>query len=184
MYGVRRPTNHERPTMSTAQFKRQMPFTTAGQLFNALRIIFIALVGGQVLFLAVVLYLRSNGFEAESPELTRSFQYIVLILGVTMISASHFLYRLQIARGRRESDIVARLGSYYTGTIIRSAMHEGVTLLSLIAVLLTGEMFFIWCAVVVLALLVVTFPSKERAIAELGLSPEESEIVRSDGPLQ
>jgi len=169
--------------MYAGQFNRQISFETADQLFRTLRIIFIALVLGQLLFLGVVLYLRGSGYEAESPEMVVSFRYVVLILGTVVIAASHFFYRLQLTRGRAESDLSARLGAYYTATIVRSAMHEGVTLLSLVAVLVTGEPFFIWCAVVVILLLLAMFPSRERAIAALGLSPEEGEVVRKGLPL-
>jgi hypothetical protein len=109
---------------------------TVGQRLFVLRLIWAALLMGQIVFGAVVIFLVRQRDAAPEPQLHPMLFYLAaaLLVGGLFVGT---LIRAKLGVGMKLVD-EQKINSYATGTIIFLALCEGPSLLALVAVLLTG----------------------------------------------
>ncbi len=151
-----------------------------GQIFRSLTIIFFALLIGQFVFLAVAFFVRAGESMEDAPELVEPFRYLVPIMAAMMIPLSHIIARRITDKGAEAPDLVSKLVSYQTSSIVRFAMHEGPALFGIVAFLSTGDEFFLYVVGGVILLFLLNIPSREKAITALRLNDDEQRAVREN----
>lgn len=104
-------------------------------LFNA-RLLWFALLMGQWLFAAVVVF--SNSTHPEPPaEDTNVMTYVAVGVFFVFVPTGYFL-RMQIFKRHWQGDVITPQG-YYMGTLLLLAMCEGVSLIGLVATMVQRE---------------------------------------------
>ena len=154
--------------MINYQSGQQSPQTT----FRTITIIHLALMAGQVMFAAVVLGLTKKA--VFSIQYTGDpLLYIVPVMAIASFMASDYLFKQQIDIARTKDTLQSKLVVYQTALIIRSALLEGASLFAIVAMQLTGNLFFIIISVFIILYFFSFRPKKDKLESLLKLSYEE-----------
>ncbi len=146
----------------------------AQQYFKLLNIIHKALLGGQLVFMIVSVFLVLSGtFEAFLAEERNLFFIIVAIMAAGGLFAGNFLYNKQLNSIIQLNDFIEQFTKMRALIIMRLALLEGPTILAIIFYLLTGSWLFLLFAAVLLLLFLKLKPDKEKIIEELEFSEEK-----------
>jgi hypothetical protein len=147
---------------------------TTKEYFRTLAILHIALILGQVLFAGVVVLLVKSGVSFMNVDnLTGIFLYLVPITGVCGLLGSILVYKNKVNRLKGSGDLKTKMTGYRTAMILRYAIVEVPSFISIIAVMLTGNfMFFLFTGFVIM-LMAYWRPSKETIISDLQLDYKE-----------
>ena len=139
--------------------------------FRNLRIIFFAMLAGQLLFAAVTYFLVSTDGGLGQAEFLGGdvVPYLALYIFV-MVGGAYYLDRTRAnnAARRKYPNYRAAMNSYRTTVIIRSAIVEAAVLLTLIVALLTGNLTVLLIALVGSAAFFLFRPSEEEFEARYG----------------
>jgi hypothetical protein len=128
-----------------------------GQLL-VLRIIWFALILGQVMFLMVTLFV-GPGMNRESDTAPEFLFYMAIGMAVLVIPVGFLMRGMIYARGRQEDGTVAP-GAYATGNIIFFATCEAVGMFAITGALINGGRGpHLIVAAVAIAILVLAFPT-------------------------
>lgn len=133
-----------------------------------------ALIIGQLFFLAIAIYLVINkvtGFgEANLDDV---FIFVIPIFAVTSIGASYFVFKGKLNKLKESPSLEQKLVEYRSAQIIRWALLEGPSFLTIIAFLLTGQFLFVGIVAVIIMFFIPTFPNRSRFEKDLELTWEE-----------
>ncbi len=131
------------------------------QALLTIRIIWAALLLGQIFFLAAVIFLLSQ--NTAPPAQPNPAFFIVAVVMLLTASPVMFLIRGRIHRRARRPDATLPAGPYATGNLIFWAGCESVSFFSLIAIILNHSLLpTLPVAAVAFALQVLTFPKRFR----------------------
>lgn len=154
---------------------------TSKMYFRSLTILNRALIIGQILFLCSVFAMRY--FEIykidEDPFMTN----ILLIVSFSMLIFTFIFNRFVISK--KIDDIMPaqplkeKLHHYRALLINKWAKIEGFGFLGIIAFLVTNEVAFLCFSLISLMWLFLDGPSKNKALAALPLSTQESSLLRN-----
>ncbi|MCB0280314.1 MAG: hypothetical protein KDD94_12470, partial [Calditrichaeota bacterium] len=80
---------------------------------------------------------------------------------------------------KQETDFSKKLENYRTLSIVRYALLEAPSLLSLVLFFLSSDFFFLMISALLIFLLILIKPSRERLISELEPNPQELELLNN-----
>lgn len=153
---------------------------TSKDYFRTLQILHAALIAGQVFFGLIVSFLLISGnADVGSADLSMVFSYIVPLFVLIGLSGSNYIYKSWLSKLRSSNDLKYKMANYRVALIIRYAFLEGPTLFAIIVALLTGNLFFLVFAGLLLSFMIYRRPVKNRIIADLGLSIEEAALINN-----
>lgn len=120
--------------------------------FQQLRLIFLALLGGQLLFCGVVYFLLQEASPAPGFD---NFQFFIPAFLLVCTGLAFWINNRRLEQGRELKDPVARAENYRSTVILRLALIEGANLFAIIAALISensslllnfavGLLVFIW----------------------------------------
>lgn len=139
-------------------------------IFKQLKIIFIALASGQIIYFLTASVLLMNEIVETNKEYSTVMGFVVPILVVLMVVASKLLYNYLINSKQQDTSQAEKINIYRTGNITRFALIEGANLISITAYLITGDFLYAGLFVIVIGIFFINYPSKEKFMAEFGLS--------------
>lgn len=120
------------------------------------RIIWGALLAGQLIFLAVAVFLRPSMGQPD-PELTRVLLALVAVLAVTSVALSRFIPgRIPARPGLSPDQVVLNRG------IVAWALCEGPGLFAVVTFLLSGSPYALGLLLIPLAGFLISYPSDAR----------------------
>jgi hypothetical protein len=124
-----------------------MQFNPPSQLnvkpsFKTIRLIHFALLAGQCLFVAVVLFLR-NHVSPDSVAEINMFLIVALALSVSGYFVGNLLFKQMVAVAAGKETFAQKLMVYQSALIIRYALIEGASLFSIVCLFLTGSFTFL-----------------------------------------
>ncbi len=133
-----------------------------------------SLIIGQLFFLAVAIFLVTRA-EAGIGEVDLGdiFIFIIPIFAVTSIAASYFVFKNKLNRLKESQSVEQKLVDYRSAQIIRWALLEGPSFLTIIAFLLTGQFIFVGVVAIIIMFFIPTFPSAARLEQDLELTWDE-----------
>jgi len=137
------------------------PAVTPQQSLRTLRIIWAALLTGQVVFLVIVMWLIRQPAQRATitPELRRTLFIIAAASLVMAVPIGYFIRRKSYDKGRGPDGAVAPPG-YATGNIVLYALCEGVSLFAIVGILLSRQVTpFIYITLLAVAVQAVNFPT-------------------------
>ncbi|MEX0885593.1 MAG: hypothetical protein WD009_04055 [Phycisphaeraceae bacterium] len=114
------------------------PTPTPQQALTIVRIIWGALLFGQLVVAGIFIYLTLDGGFAGSPDLHPLLGYVAVAVLVVAVPVAH-IARQQTYKANWRGDAVS-VNGYITGTIIYLGALEGAAIVGLIAVLVTGRL--------------------------------------------
>jgi len=109
-------------------------------MFKQLQLIFFALLAGQVVFAGVVYYTISQSL-AQTSEMPM-FTYLIPLVLLSAVAMSYFLNKQLKAQASEQKTEDEKSIHYKRRVILRAAILEGGNLMAIIAVLITGQMYF------------------------------------------
>lgn len=134
-----------------------------------------ALIIGQLFFLAIAIYLViSTGAGFGEAGLGEVFIFVIPIFAVTSIGASYFVFKGKLNKLKESPSLEQKLVEYRSAQIVRWALLEGPSFLTIIAFLLTGQFLFVGIVAVIIMFFIPTFPNRARFEQDLELTWEET----------
>jgi hypothetical protein len=145
------------------------------QYFRSLQILFFALLVGQISVMIIVYNIR------ETPVGDMAFidmvaKWLPLLL-IVQAGLAFFLNRQKLETARSKSTVAEKLETYRIASVLKWALLEGGTLISIVLFFVWGATPFIYYAIVMAALFATQFPSRQRLINELDISANEQMIL-------
>lgn len=142
---------------------------------KTLNIIHKALMMGQVIFAAAVVFLAyTKTIEPSAKELDRSLQVVALLLTVGGIFAGTSIFKKKLLQLReKELGAKEKFAQYRSASIIQWALLEGPSLFCIICYFLTGNYAFLALMVVMLFLFAMAAPTRMKVLLQLQISEAE-----------
>lgn len=144
---------------------------------KSLQVLHKAMLLGQVLFAAVVLFLKYSGsFTSSFSHLDKTLQVFAVAISFAGFFIGSALFKKKVQQARDLSaDIKTKAAAYRSASIIQWALLEAPCLFCIICFLLVGNYAFIALAAVLMFWFALNAPSKIKIMMLLRLSEEEME---------
>jgi cbb3-type cytochrome oxidase subunit 3 len=143
------------------------------QVFRSSQILFSALLGGQIVFAAVVIALKGIPSRLGSLSTEDSWLLLGILTTFSTIAVAFWINEQRKKEAAAHGDMAEKLEHYRNLIIIRCAMVEGGNLMALILALLSGQGFFFMLFLAGLLAFVYFRPSKAEFLRDFNLTPEE-----------
>jgi hypothetical protein len=142
------------------------------QLYLILKIIFFAMFSGLLIFLIVALFL---GREEISEQLLMQNPLVLVLLGLTLlgIPIGMKVSGKAIQKIDKSLPLIKKISGFSNAWIIRVAVIEGITMFSIVALLVTHDYRFLFIAILLLMFFLMNFPSISKMAQLLNLNREE-----------
>jgi hypothetical protein len=139
---------------------------------KVLPIIHLALLTGQILFgIAVYNIIPSKGFSFDGS--SNPFVYVSLALTFGGFTAGNILFTQLIKKIVPESTLSKKIATYQAAFIIRAALLEAPSLFSIVAYMLSGNLFFLGVSGLIVLYFLSFRPTKDKIINDLNLDYSE-----------
>jgi hypothetical protein len=136
----------------------EQPKPTPAQRLVALRIIWAALLAGQIMFLAIALVI-GRSMHPLDPQTSQLYLYVAVAMLAVLVPTAYAL-RAAIYRKARGDDGMVDGAAYVTANILFFAMCEGVGIAAIAFALLNqGRGAVLFVAAIAIAVQVVNFPT-------------------------
>jgi hypothetical protein len=136
--------------------------------------IYFALLVAQLLFFAVAFWFSGSENFTANKELDEIFQIIVPLFGLMMMILSRFLYNKNISGVNENGDVKTKIAKYRTFKITHWAMVESASMLSLIALMFTGNHLYSAVFIFLIGYFFLVKPSKENFVSEMKLNSNDA----------
>lgn len=156
------------------------PQQTVKSYFLAIRILYYALIAGQLVFALLTFYLIMSGlYDGEQMELRNTFIFIVPVFVVGGLFASNILFKNFLNTARGKKNLYEKLSFYRSALIIRYALLEGPSFFAIVSFLLTGDYLFLGLSGLIILVFFTLNPTVEKAVNDLELHSEESYAINN-----
>jgi hypothetical protein len=148
---------------------------------KAIRVLYLALLAGQLLFAILVAVLVETGVLSNGVQsVTSIFQVAVLVIAATTVPASFFLFRKRLSDISSEEPLDKKLEKYRAALILRMALCEMPALFAIIAYFLTHNRSFLWMTILLIINFLFIYPTNSRIIDQLQLGSSEQSSLGLD----
>src|SRR5437588_874050 len=135
------------------------------------RIIWAALLMGEILFMVIAMAIGPNQREPD-PDQIRLLFYVATAMAVSIIPIGLFIRALTFRKGRRNGSLTPE--AYLAGNIILWATCEGTAFFSLVGLLMNrGHGPHLFIAIAAMAVQALTFPTGAPLRAKDTLQPNQ-----------
>ena len=152
---------------------------TTKSFFSSLKIIHFALTAGVVLFLLIAIALQFKGFEPELKEMEMILLGITVLAAISGIFTGNLLFRRRLEQLVEQKSLEKKLLGYQSALLLKYALVESTAFFTIVAYLLTLNIFFPVITVLLVFTMVLFAPRKEKLISDLNLSNRESVILEN-----
>ena len=140
---------------------------------KTMRIIFFALLAGQIIFIAVAFFMVTNNPpQSQSDDL---FNIIVPVAIGSGLFMSSLLFKQMLAKIKKDDSFEKKLEAYRSALIMRYALLEGPSIFSTVVYLLSGNIIFLAFSGVMILAFLMNMPSQNKATQDLNLSSIEAD---------
>jgi hypothetical protein len=148
------------------------------QYFTSLNVLFLALLGGQIIFAALAFYLVSSGsFATGKQDLTMVYLVAAIFAVMGGVAGSIIMTNKQLSAIRPLPGLKEKLEKYQAALVVKYALLEGPAFFSIVCYLLTGYYLFLVLVAVVIAVFIDNRPSEAKVIRDLELEGKEREVL-------
>lgn len=145
------------------------------ETMKSLNIIYLALILGQLAFMAVAVFIASDTVpNAENMSLLRTF---IPVVSVSTVAISYVLYNKRREQGAELEDLTEKTLHYRTSNITRWALVEAGNLFAVVSVLLTGSKFFLIFFALGMGIFIVYRPTIRGFVNDYNLSSSEEKVL-------
>jgi nitric oxide reductase large subunit len=140
---------------------------------KTMRIIFFALLAGQIIFMAVAFFtVNNNPPQSQSDDLFNIIVPVAIGLGLFM---SSLLFKQMLAKIKKDDFFEQKLEAYRSALIIRYALLEVPSIFSTVVYLFSGNIIFLAFSGVMILAFLMNMPSRDKATQDLNLSSIEAD---------
>jgi anaerobic C4-dicarboxylate transporter len=140
---------------------------------KTMRIIFFALLAGQIIFMAVAFFtVNNNPPQSQSDDLFNIIVPVAIGLGLFM---SSLLFKQMLAKIKKDDSFEQKLEAYRSALIIRYALLEVPSIFSTVVYLFSGNIIFLAFSGVMILAFLMNMPSRDKATQDLNLSSIEAD---------
>ena len=148
---------------------------------KAIRILYLAMLAGQVLFALIVTVLveadmLSNGINSLTPIL----QVAVILIAAVTIPASFFLFRKRLSEINPEENLGKKLEKYRAALILRLALCQMPSMFAIIAYFISTNRSFLWMIIILISNFLFIYPGRDKIISQLQLNSSEQSSLGID----
>ena len=154
------------------KFNSQQP----KDFIKTLQIIHWALVLGVLVFTAVIAYTQKNTLYFSYTE-NKMFLYMAIIISFIGNMASKQLYAKLISQINVNQKLFDKAAKYSTAHILRVAMLEFPALMCVIFAMQSNNSFYFILVAILVIIMIAIFPSKEKFINDVPLTPKEKSML-------
>ena len=141
---------------------------------KAIRILYLALLAGQVIFALIVTVLVETGTLAGGNNLlTTILQVALIVMAAGAIPASFFLFRKRLSDINPEEELGKKLEEFRAALILRMALCEFPAMFAIIAYFITHDRSFLWMVIILIGHFLFIYPSNNKIIGSLQLNSSE-----------
>lgn len=116
--------------------------------------------------------------EGQNEALGETLILVLAVMAVTLIPAAYYLERMQLRKIPPSAGLEKKLFDYRQILVIKLAMIEGVLMLALVVFFLTGNTLLIIPIGLLLGLLWINRPSREKLTDLFSLNQAEQESLK------
>jgi hypothetical protein len=158
---------------------------TSKQYFLSLKIIFFALLAGQVMFALVAFFIAK---ELKLSVLKGPPWEGLMFIMPNVILVAYFLgvylFNRKLKTARTRTSLSEKLNDYRAALLVRYALMEGTTIISLILYLLSERIVFMLFAIIGILSFSTMFSSPSRVVSQFELDPyEEQKVLDPDAEI-
>lgn len=150
----------------------QTPEITPESFLKTLSIIHYALLGGMILFM-VVAYVKQGNHYFDFKNTKDVYIIVVPIMAIAAYFVGNLVFKQQLSAAANKDSLKEKLMGYQGAALIRLAFLEGAALFGIVAFMLTGNLFELLIATLLILYFITLKPTKEKVIRELNLSQEQ-----------
>jgi hypothetical protein len=154
---------------------------TSTQYINKLKIVFMALMVGQIIFaLGVLVMIFSNGMEfkvIEFPHATEILLGGMSVITILFVLLSSMFFKNRLTVMKEKTVLKEMLADYQSALIIRYSILEFPSFAAIGATIITGKLLFLAFAGVIIIVLFYLMPGKERLKNDLELNQSECMLI-------
>ncbi len=152
---------------------------TTGEYLKALKVIHIGLTAGVVLFLIIAVVLQFTVFEPELKELEMILLGVTAVAAISGIFAGSIIFRKRLEQLIELKNLDEKLTGYQSALIVKLALIEGPAFFTVVAYLLTANILFPAIAVLLVFVMVLSAPRKDKLITDLNFSTKETSVFEN-----
>jgi len=145
---------------------------TPKTFLRTISIIHIALILGLILFGAVSISINSNrntlSYNANDP-----FSFIAPLLAGGGFAAGIFLFKKQLINAQNQVTLKEKLALYQAALIQKFALVEGPAMLAIVLYNLSGNLYFLIIAGLLISYFISIRPTKDKIETDLNLGYED-----------
>ena len=140
---------------------------------RTMRIIFFALLAGQIIFIAVAFFtVTNNPPQSQSDDI---FNILVPVIIGSGLFISSLLFKQLLAKIKNDDSFDKKLEVYRSALIMRYALLEGPSIFSTAIYLISGNIIFLAFSGVMILAFILNMPTRNKAIQDLNLSGIEAD---------
>ena len=143
------------------------------QYFFILRILHLSMMGAVVVLGLVAHFVLIPAPDFKPNENGTLFVNIAAVYLAIAVAVSYWLFGLRVQAAKQQISLSDKLNTYRSATIIRFALIEGTSLLTVVFYLLTGNLVLLGIASIGLVVLALHHPNPVKLKMDLDLSPAE-----------
>jgi hypothetical protein len=168
--------------MSFKVYSYRQDSQTFPQYFSIITLLHAALSLGQIIFAAVVIFLRQSDSYTEEVDLSlskTSLQFLIAMLLLIGFVAGRLIFKNRLSKLTESDTLSAKLSLFRAVSIQKYALEEFPILVSIGAYLMTGEIVFIGLAGLGTLTFILDRPTKNILIEALMLSQKEIAAIEN-----
>lgn len=156
--------------------------TTPKNFFASVNIIFLGLLFGLLSFVAIFYFMmESTGFNAD---FSSPLILVSLVLAALGFFLSGVIYRKTASKIDKNLPLNLKLQKISGAILARYVVVEIPAMLSAIFYMLTGNLFFLAVAAIMILYFVILKPNREKTLEDMNLTPEQKQqMSREDEPI-
>ena len=136
------------------------------------RIIYVALVSGQLILFMIALILVENNIVEPNLDLDELFKFLIPAIGFVAMVMSHRIYIYKISNLKMDIELVAKLVKYRNYKITQWAMTEFASIISLVGLLTTGNYLYAIVFLFLIGFFILNRPSELQFKIDFRVSEE------------
>ncbi|MEJ7693924.1 hypothetical protein [Daejeonella sp.] len=149
--------------------------TSADSYLKTLKLMYVAFLSSQVLFIVAVLISQKNAYFSLQDE-GNVYLYIAPFLAVAGFLGGKTIFQNQLADIAGKASLKEKLAAYSSAFLVRVAFMEAPTLFATIAFFLTGNLACLAVAALMILYFLTLSPGREKVEEDLELSFQEKAV--------
>lgn len=142
-------------------------------MLSVLNILFLTLMAGQFLYLAIGLFIIQTSDNQLFSNINNTILFTVLIMNVFIIFTSKFIYNKNVTKFDKQLALENKIQSYQINSLIFLALLEIANIINVSALIITTNYFFALLFLIIIGLFFINKPTKEKFIMQYELNSDE-----------